>query len=360
MLKALDIWLPGYLRRSRPEKQNGSPRHLLLCVCDHFEPFHNTDRNGALARVENWRVNFPKLTSTFRDYDGQNPKQTFFYPIEQYDDGVIEKLAELCRASGCEVEVHLHHQNDTAENLRGVLEQGKLDLSRHGLLSRDEAGNIRYGFVHGNWALDNSHPHGLHCGVRNELAVLKETGCFADFTLPSAPNRTQTKIINNLYYATGTGCPKAHDRGVPAETGKKPSGDLLLVQGPLGLNWKKCKLGFLPGVENGDLTPKNPPTLDRLRLWLDLNIHVQGQPDWLFVKLHTHGAVPPNSGLFLGEAMQQFHRELARFAAENEGFHFHYVTAREMVNILHAAEDGHSGNPGEFRDYRYQSLIARD
>ena len=63
--------------------------------------------------------------------------------------------------------------------------------------------------------------------------------------------------------------------------------------------------------------------------------------------------------MLLGTPMQRFHRELARFAAENEEFHFHYVTAREMVNILHAAEDGHSGNPGEFRNYRYQSLIAR-
>ena len=38
----------------------------------------------------------------------------------------------------------------------------------------------------------------------------------------------------------------------------------------------------------------------------------------------------------------------------------HYVTAREMVNILHAAEDGHSGDPGKFRDYRYRSLIDRE
>jgi hypothetical protein len=359
MFKSLDIWLPAYLLRSRRISAAGSPRHVLLCICDHFEPFRETDRAGALERVDQWLNRFPKQTEPFRDANGAGPKQTFFYPIEQYDQEIINRLAELCRDTGCEVEVHLHHKDDTAANLRATLERGKERLVRHGLLSRDAAGRVRYGFIHGNWALDNSHPHRCHCGVQNELAVLGETGCFADFTLPSAPNRAQTRIINSLYYASGTAKPKSHDRGVLVEAGKKPSGDLLLVQGPLGLNWKKRKFGFLPGIENSDLTGANPPTLLRLKTWLDLGIHVVGRPDWLFVKLHTHGAMPRNTAMFLGEPMQRFHRDLSRFASENKGLHFHYVTAREMVNILHAAEDGHSGDPGEFRNYRYQSLIVR-
>ena len=359
MIKALDLWLPAYLRREQTEWQNGTRRDVLLCFCDHFEPFHNNGKKEALACVQRWQTDFPKLTEPFRDADGIRPKHTFFYPIEQYDPEVLEKLAELCRGSGCETELHLHHDRDNAENLRRTLERGKENLARHGLLARDREGLMRYGFIHGNWALDNSPPHDLHCGVRNELAVLNETGCYADFTMPSAPSRTQTRIINSLYYATATDHPKSHDSGIPSAVGKKGAGDLLLVQGPLGLNWNKYKLGFLPGIENGDLTGKNPPTLRRLRLWLDLNIHVQGRPEWLFVKLHTHGAVPPNLAMCLGAKMQRFHSELAHFARENHGFNFHYVSARELVNILHAAEDGHSGDPGQFRDYRYQSLITR-
>ena len=360
MLKALDIWLPAYLRQPRNSQPATGERHLLLCICDHFEPFHHVGKKEALERVEAWREEFPKLTEPFHDSDGANPKQTFFYPIEQYDPDVLEGISALCKASGCETEIHLHHHHDNAKNMLRTLALGKENLARHHLLSRDKQGRTRYGFIHGNWALDNSHPLGLHCGVRNELQVLKETGCYADFTLPSAPKRTQTKIINSLYYAAATPHPKSHDRGTPVEAGKKPSGDLLLVQGPLGLNWNKRKFGFLPGIENGDLTGINPPTLDRLRIWMDLHIHVQGRPDWFFVKLHTHGGIPPNSTMFLGEKMQKFHRDLARAAAENNRFHFHYVTARELVNILHAAEDGHSGDPGQYRDYRYRSLIPRE
>jgi len=357
MLKALDIWLPAYCRRTQDDRPATGPRHLMLCICDHFEPFHHAGKKEALERVHTWREQFPKLAEPFRDSGGARPKQTFFYPIEQYDPDVLEGISGLCRASGCETEIHLHHHGDTAENLRKTLELGKENFTRHNLLSQDEQGRTRYGFIHGNWALDNSDPFGRHCGVRNELLVLNETGCYADFTLPSAPKRTQTKIINSLYYATGTLRPKSHNRGTLVEAGKKPSGDLLIIQGPLGLNWNKRKFGFLPGIENGDLTSKNPPTLERLRIWMDLHIHVRGRPGWFFVKLHTHGAIQPNSSLFLGKQMQKFHHDLARFADENTGFHFHYVTAREMANILHAAEDGHSGSPGDFRDYRYQSRI---
>ena len=36
----------------------------------------------------------------------------------------------------------------------------------------------------------------------------------------------------------------------------------------------------------------------------------------------------------------------------------HFVSAREMVNIMLAACDGREGNPGEYRDYRFKRLRA--
>ena len=50
-----------------------------------------------------------------------------------------------------------------------------------------ERSEVGYAFIHGNWSLCNSRPDGRYCGVNNELDVLRETGCYADFTLPSAP-----------------------------------------------------------------------------------------------------------------------------------------------------------------------------
>jgi hypothetical protein len=358
MIKALDIWLPAWMRREKTPQHALGIRHVMIAVCDHFEPLHGVGKSEALARVETWRAGFAQLVADYRDADGIPPRHTFFYPIEQYDAEIVGRIAELSHATGCETEIHLHHENDTAENLRRTLEQGVERFAGHSLLSRDAAGALRYGFVHGNWALDNSHPQGRHCGVRNELRVLRETGCYADFTLPSAPERTQTRTINSLYYARGTDEPKSHDHGRRVRADRQPKSaaddELLLVQGPLALNWQRRKFGLLPRVENGDLTAANPPTRERLQLWLDCRIAVEGRPGWLFVKLHTHGAKPENTRMLLGEPMRAFHRTLAEIAAADRSLRFHYVTARELVNILHAAEAGHSGEPGRFRNYRYQ------
>ena len=359
MFSPHQLWLPSYLRRPRYTLPAGV-KDVMICVCDHYEPFHEAAKPAALARVRRWLDEFPKLIAPFADADGVHPRHTFFYPVEQYDPDVLTLLAELCAASGGETEIHLHHNHDTAESTRAKLEQGKADLARHGLLPRDATGRVRYGFVHGDWALDNSHPSGAGCGVTNELQLLRETGCYADFTLPSAPDLAQTRTINSLYYAAGTPQPKSHDTGVPVRVLDRPAanaplhGDLLLVQGPLGLNWERRKHGIFPRIENADLTGTNPPRLDRVRLWLRLGIHVLGRSEWLFVKLHTHGAIERNAGMFLGDAYRRFHEGLLANYNDSREFRVHYVTARELVNILHAAEDGHSGNPGEFRNYRYQ------
>jgi hypothetical protein len=358
MLKALNYWLPSYLSRQRKPWLPSRETHLVICVCDHFEPFHEAGRAEALRRVNRWERDFPALSASCRDSTGQPLCRSFFYPIEQYDEEVISHLAELCRSTGCETEIHLHHKNDTAENLAVTLAGGKRDLARHGLLATDPSGALRFGFIHGNWALDNSHPNGAHCGVRNELRVLQEAGCYADFTMPCAPEPSQTVTINSIYYAAPSDRPKSHNYGRAARVGvTEHGGDFLLVQGPLGLNWRWRKWGFLPRIENADLTPRNPPTLLRLQLWLNLNIHVEGRPEWIFAKLHAHGGIPTNMDMLLGRQMRSFHLSLPEFTARHPNFHFHYVTARELVNIIHAAEAGKTGNPAEYRDFLYTSRL---
>lgn len=366
MYKALDQWLPAYLRQPARPPYDGVT-HLLVCVCDHFEPRHGTDQTGALERLAEWQRRFPRLIEPFADADGIRPRHTFFYPIEQYDPAILDRLTQLCRDSGAEVEIHLHHDGDTADGLREKLERGKAALQRHGWLARDPTGAVRYGFIHGDWALDNSHPAGRHCGVKNELAVLRTTGCYADFTMPSMPSPTQARIVNQLYYARGTERPRSFDTGEPVSVpslqpsktptppaGERPApGELLMIQGPLGLNWEWRKWGVLPRIENGELTGANPPAPHRLRVWERLNIHVRGRPNWLFIKLHTHGGIPRNFEMLLGEPMRRFHEHLKMLSA-GERHRVHYVTARELVNIVHAAEAGQSGNPGAYRDYRYR------
>jgi hypothetical protein len=163
--------------------------------------------------------------------------------------------------------------------------------------------------------------------------------------MPSAPALCQTQTINSIYYATDDPRrPMSHNRGVPARVGGVPPPEsLLLIQGPLMLNWRRRKYGLLPSIVNGDLTPLRPPTLARLWQWLSAGVCVGGRPDWRFVKLHTHGAVDSNANMLLGEPMHQFHTALAAFAAEHDWFHYYYVTAREMAELVHAIERGEAG-----------------
>jgi hypothetical protein len=57
-----------------------------------------------------------------------------------------------------------------------------------------------------------------------------------------------------------------------------------------------------------------------------------------------------------GPAVQKFLRELIAMEKDSGAFRLHFVTAREMVNIILAACDGREGNPGEYRDYRLRLI----
>lgn len=328
-----------------------APRHrpirLFLCIADHYEPMNGNASAAVQAeRVARWVQEYPRAFARFTDSRGRPPQHTFFYPAECYlsdEQSVqhVERITELCRAGFGDVEVHLHHDNDTAENLRETLLNFTQQIhDRHGLLAKDESGRVTYGFIHGNWALDNSRPDGRWCGVNNEITVLRETGCYADFTMPAAPSLAQTRMVNSIYYAIDDPTqPKSHDRGIPAKVGQAPPPDsLLMIQGPLQLDWGRRRFGVLPGLENADVHGSMPPSDQRLQLWLRAGIGVIGRPDSIFLKLHTHGAVERNANVLLGEPMQRLHQSLAQKASESEDFRFNYVTAREMASVVRQVE----------------------
>jgi hypothetical protein len=134
-------------------------------------------------------------------------------------------------------------------------------------------------------------------------------------------------------------------------TNNAAGGGLLLITGPLALNWLRRKWGILPRLENAEITGVNPPSADRIRLWARQQIHVKGRPDWVFVKLHTHGCVPANQAVLLGRAMRQAHEVLQQEFNDGKNWQLHYVTAREMANLVKAAESNLPGSPGQYRDY---------
>lgn len=354
--RGLDRWVPTYFvtpHRRPAIDWDHDEIDVFLAICDHFEPeWGSPGRDEALDRVNRWLAAYPEQFKPFHDCTGRSPQHTFFFPQDQYRPEYLDRIAEMRRAGCGDVDVHLHHDNDTPEGLREKLEDFRRILhDRHGLLRRDpNTGEIVYGFIHGNWCLCNSRPDGRWCGVDHELPVLLETGCYADFTMPSAPSHTQIAKVNSIYYASDTPRGRgAHADGPLARVGQSPPpNSLLMIQGPLLFDASRRIGGVVPRIETGNLQANHPPTIDRFKLWLRANVTVEGRPNWRFVKLHTHGCKPSNLEMLLGEPMVRFHRDLGEFTRRHPNIRLHYVTAWEMACKIHEAElSGSSQRSGD-------------
>jgi hypothetical protein len=327
-------------------------RHLLFAFCDHHEPLWNdVDDAQGRARMRAWADGYPALARNYRDADGQAPQHSFFFPGEQYRPELLDPLAKLAGAGLGEVEFHLHHDGDTRETLRVQIEQSLRQFAEHGHLTRDPDGRLRYAFIHGNWALANGRRDRQACGVDDEIQLLFQTGCYADFTFPSAPDETQPNIVNCIYWPMGDlRRARCYEQGEPARVGQVREDRILMIEGPLALHARAARVPLR--IENACITASDPATPARVRHWVDQNIHVAGRPEWVFVKVHTHGAPEREAASLLGESGQQLHKALTEMFNDGVNWVLHYVTAREMYNIAVAAMEGRAGNPAQYRDYR--------
>lgn len=312
-------------------------KNIYFCLADHYEPyFGNADQEVAHELVDEWVDSYYKVACKHSDSDGNQPKHSYFYPIEEYDEYVLDKIKKICSDGLGDVEIHLHHDNDTAENLENTLLDFNLMLSdKHNLLRRNGKNEITYGFIHGNWALANSRPDKKWCGVDNEIEILLKTACAFDMTMPSAPSDTQTTTINSIYFAKEKGGCKSHDRGEVVSNNNWNEHDLLMIQGPLMLNWKKRNFGVLPKIESGELSADSPPDEIRMDLWERANIIVEGHPEHVFIKLYTHGLQRKNMKMFFHDGgFDKLWSMLEDKYKDKPGYRLHYVTAWEMYNKI--------------------------
>lgn len=332
--RGLDIWFGGYLKSVLRARKQGPPKRVWLSITDHYEPLWNraSDELGR-ERVALWSTHWRRIAARYADSAGRHPKYSFFYPEDEYAPHFLDPLAEMTREGIADVEIHIHHNGEGEQNfldrMTGFIETLQ---RRHGLLHKLD-GKPVFGFIHGNWCLDNSRPDGLWCGLNNEIRLLRDLGCYADFTLPSAPSPTQTRMVNTIYWATDDPQrPKSHDTGVPVVPGGQREGDLLMIQGPLALNWGESGR-VVPRLENGELAGNFHPTAERVRLWFDYGPRI-GQD--LFIKLYTHGTQENNSrALLLNNQLGQCF-ELAQAEARRCGAALYFASAWEMAQAVQA------------------------
>ncbi len=364
--KGLRYWLPNYLRQSivkKVQKAPEGPVHIMLCIVDHFEPFHGgVDQSRAEKRVDSWLQNYPRAMSNHHDADGFGPQHTFFYP-PHHDLCFLKDLVDFSKQGWGEIEMHMHHNHmspfpDTEETLKKKIIQCIDDYARLGIFCLPD-GSRKFAFVHGDWSLANSRGK-LICGVNDEIRILKECGCYADFTFPSL-GESQPVMINQFYYAKSDAHKaKAYNRGNPVKFNSDPAEGLMLVQGIIGLRWRARSHLMKPSIEASNIASDDLLTKERLDYLVKNAVTIKGKPDWKFIKLHTHGALEDSWDILMGQKADEIFSFIEKQYNDKKHFVLHYVSARQTYNIIKAAEQGKQGNPDKYRDFSIPRYIYLD
>ncbi len=351
------------------------PRHILFAFVDHFEPRGSSLDPGVTA----WVDDYIAMAGRHADADGRHPIHSYFLlfgsgqingitvPVIDPNclDKTLIKLNEATYAGYGEVELHCHHglideskrtEKEATNELVDLLVQAKQRFNRYGaLLTAEPVPKCTFGFIHGMWALDNSRlfpwpsldPVGRqYCGVNRELALLRDQGAYADFTFP-AGGSMDPFMLSTVFYASDDTLPASYERLANTRlvaVREPPWGDLMIVEGP----------GY---TFNARIDSLWRPTLSRMNDWVARDdVHVFGNDDWVVIKVHTHGlandtTAPAVWDTFFGPTMDQFYTDIERSYNDGVNWKLHYVSAREMYNIIRAAQAGMTGDPGLYRDF---------
>lgn len=217
----------------------------------------------------------------------------------------MQRLAEFCHLGWGRLKFTCTGLTEsiTAEETEKQLTSFRDVLAHdHVCLSYEEGdAQPKYAFIHGNLTLANC-ANGFACGIDNEMQLLADTGCYVDMTyLTAVFHPAQIGMINSIYECALPLNDRAPQRlGQELKVGSPVTRFPFLIQGPWMMDFDRSARSGWGRIENAALTGPNPSSLRRLGLWKNARVAVGGRPDWLFIKLHTHGMAPADMDTMLG------------------------------------------------------------
>ena len=341
------IWVPVYLTShdSDPDVPDDQ-KHLIFMMVDHYEHGGPNAKKRAAAENSHWCRKFRQISDHFRDDYGNNFKYTWFYPYDHKNESIVRELSAMARDGYGEIELHWHltaASGVTNATFGDSLKKAIDWFQQFGAFITDEnPPRTAFAYIAGNWDLDASRPGPKTHGVTNQIDQLFKKGCYADFTFSTVGTPAQPRKVNSIYYVRDDPIRrKSYDWGEDVRVGKPVSDRLMMFEGPMGLNW----LGQMEyGAVESD--PRFSP--GRVDKWIDTDIHVRGRPEWIFVKIYSHGA--QSEKVVLEHDMAWMLETLIQ-RCKARRIHLHFMTAREAYNVVKAAEAGKTGNPEDYRDF---------
>ncbi|MFH1378685.1 MAG: hypothetical protein ABII23_00270 [bacterium] len=326
--KGITVWFPGHVKRIlRRTLFPKKPVHIILMftyVFDEFNRFHKNMINRFLL----WEQQLCKLAQKHQDSDGKPPVCSFFVPILNYDTQVLLRLSALCQKGLGEIELYLPESVTASESVQKMFLASLDILSTFGIshsYNGESKKNKRFFSV---WC----NPHRV---TDADISFLHEHGCYADFSLPHV-NRASRFTNNQLYYYA----PLSY-----AETKEK----FLHVPGAAGINYFDLRNIYAPRTDSGFISMADKPSVLRSWLWEKNAPGFSRKPDWRVIRLNARPFPEDDHANLIGRYLDRFYTRYEKNFRKNPNT-LHYVSGRELCNIITAGENGEKGSPSACRD----------
>ena len=353
--KRIDRWLLSYCQGLiNPIKTPNKPIDLMFIFVDHFE------LNGHEERLTSWTHGYPRIAAKHKDSDGRPPSHTFFYALDLMHEHELAAMQPVIESGFGEMELHWHHQHESETTFIAKLDDAMKLFHHYGYMRPYKPDqDACFGFIHGNWSLANSRGDDF-CGLDNEVKILKNKGCYADFTYPALFSEAQPPTINSIYYCNQLDSNSCYFKGRISQLGYQEKEDeFMIFQGPMTINWLDWRHKWHPTIEDGDINNTNTHSdPKRIDAWVRQAIHVKGKPEWQFVKVFCHGGQDHES--VVSTITDDLFSYLEKHYNDGTKYRLHYVSTREAYNIVRAAEAGEIGNPNLYRDHIIPHPLKRN
>src|SRR5262249_62211797 len=98
---------------------------------------------------------------------------------------------------------------------------------------------------------------------------------------------------NSIYAVRDDDQPKSYDRYLPLSMLRSGEADLMMFEGPLIFSPSLTLRHLFLDLDDGDIHATEHASPARADMWIRANVHVAERPDWIFIKLFSHGASTP-------------------------------------------------------------------